>query len=108
MKRATKTSARGKSNRHPKQPVEWDGNGVIRFKENAIVRYLLDNGGIDMNHLARVPFLRSDRVQFAQLIGYSVSGFGELSYVDGHDWASADRARRRLLKEQPKDPEKKR
>lgn len=29
--------------KHPMQPVVWRGK-VIRFKENAIVRYLLDAG----------------------------------------------------------------
>lgn len=66
---------------HPMQPVVMDGR-VIRFKANAIVRYLLDTGPFDMNYLAMIPFSTEDRVQFAQLIGYSVSGFGDLSYVD--------------------------
>lgn len=74
---------------HPVQPVEDDGNDVIRFKDNKIVRHLLDNGGIDMNQLARLDFSREDRVQFAQLIGYSVSGFSELSYVSDEDYAKA-------------------
>ena len=35
-----------------------------------------------MNHLARVPgFSDEDRAQFAQLIGYKLCGFAELSYV---------------------------
>lgn len=74
---------------HPVQPVEDDGNDVIRFKENKIVRHLLDNGGIDLNQIARLGFPREDHVQFAQLIGYSVSGFGELSYVSDEDYARA-------------------
>jgi hypothetical protein len=28
-----------------------------------------------------IPFSNGDREQFAQLIGYSVGGFGDLSYV---------------------------
>jgi hypothetical protein len=69
----------------PLQPIEFDDTGeVIRFRENKIVRYLLDAGPFDLNHLACVPgFSVEDEVQFAQLIGYSVSGFGELSYVHG-------------------------
>lgn len=74
---------------HPMQPVEDDGDDVIRFKQNAIVRHLLDNGGIDLNALARLPFSREDHVQFAQLIGYSVRGFGELSYVHDEDYDRA-------------------
>ena len=64
----------------PLQPLHRDGCGVIRFKENKIVRYLLDAGPFDMNQLALMSFPREDREQFAQLIGYSVSGFGDLSY----------------------------
>ncbi|MNR31726.1 hypothetical protein D3C85_1492550 [compost metagenome] len=61
----------------------------MRFKENAIVRHLLDNGGIDLNQLARLDFSREDREQFAQLIGYSLSGFGELGYVRDTTYAAA-------------------
>lgn len=67
---------------HPIQPLEPDAHGVLRFKANKIVRYLLDNGGIDMNQIAVLDFSQEDRQQFAQLIGYSLSGYSELSYVD--------------------------
>lgn len=63
------------------QPVIVAPDGVVRFRENAIVRFLLDNGGWDMNHIARLDFSDEDRAQFAQLIGYSVCGWGELNYV---------------------------
>lgn len=74
---------------HPIQPLELDHRGVLRFKANAIVRHLLDNGGIDMNALAREDFTREDREQFAQLIGYSHSGSGDLSYVSDAVWYAA-------------------
>lgn len=67
--------------RHPMQPLIRTQEGTVRFKQNAIVRHLLDKGGIDMNMLARMDFTQDDRQQFAQLIGYSLSGFHELSYV---------------------------
>ena len=67
---------------HPTQPTEYDNNGVLRFKANAIVRFLLDAGPFDMNKLAMIPFSVEDRQQFAQLIGYSVGGYEELSYAD--------------------------
>lgn len=67
----------------PMQHVRWDGKGVIRVRENAIVRWMLDRGqaaGVfDLNDIARTPFPPEDREQFAQLIGYSVSGAGDLS-----------------------------
>ena len=68
------------------QPIYTDQHGVRRFKANAIVEYLLNNGPFDMNHLARLDFPDADRVQFAQLIGYSVSGWGDLPYVSDEDW----------------------
>lgn len=74
----------------PMQPIEFDERGTIRFKQNKIVTYLLDNGGIDLNHLAVQDFSDEDRMQFAQLIGYSVSGFGDLSYASDEVVAVAD------------------
>jgi len=75
--------------KHPIQPLIADSNGTVRFKENKIVTYLLDHGGLDMNDLAKYPFDKEDRVQFAQLIGYSLSGFGDLSYVSDDDYDTA-------------------
>jgi hypothetical protein len=58
--------------------------GVTRFKANAIVRHLADtHPTCDMNKLATMDFTDDDRQQFAQLIGYSLSGYCSLrSYVD--------------------------
>ena len=70
-----------KAAEHPTQPLYYDENGTLRFKENRIVRFLLDAGPFDLNQLAIMDFSRDDREQFAQLIGYSLGGFGELSYV---------------------------
>jgi len=67
--------------RHPDQPIITDTQGIQRFKENGIVRFLLDNGPFDLNTLAAIPFTQEDRRQFAQLIGYSVCGFDELPYT---------------------------
>lgn len=72
--------------KHPNQPIGQDEDGVLRFKPNKIVRFLLDAGPFDLNKLALMGFSDEDRVQFAQLIGYSRSGFGELSYVDDEAW----------------------
>lgn len=76
---------------HPIQPLVKDEHGVVRFKENAIVRYLLDAGGSDMNKLAVMPFSREDREQFAQLIGYSHSGAFNLSYMSAEVLDAAER-----------------
>ena len=68
----------------PMQPVIVDAHGVHRFKSNAVVCYLLDRGGIDLNALAIAyqtgdGFPAEDMRQFMQLIGYSVSGWGGLT-----------------------------
>jgi hypothetical protein len=68
-------------NKHPIQPLIRDEHGTVRFKENAIVRFLLDNGQHNMSTLARSQFSQEDQEQFAQLIGYSLCGFCDLSYV---------------------------
>ena len=74
--------------KHPIQSVEVDTDGTARFVMNKIVRYLLDMSQIrggTLNHLAenssRLGFSLDDWRQFAQLIGYSLGGFEELTYV---------------------------
>lgn len=73
----------------PIQPILTDEKGVLRFQANAIVRHLLDNSGIDLNALACIDFPAEDRMQFAMLIGYSLSGAGDLSYFDNATWEAA-------------------
>ncbi len=75
---------------YPMQPVQFGRDGVVRFKKNKIVVLLLDKGPFDMNRLAMLSFSNEDREQFAQLIGYSVSGFGDLSYVSADAINEAD------------------
>lgn len=71
--------------KNPIQPLANDEHGVLRFKPNAIVRHLLDaHPTCDMNRLACMDFTDDDRQQFAQLIGYSLSGYGDLGYVSDH------------------------
>lgn len=77
--------------KHPIQPLLKEARGVLRFKQNAIVRHLLDHGGIDLNQIAAMKFRREDREQFAQLIGYSLSGFSDLSYVSDETYKAAER-----------------
>ena len=82
--------------KHPMQPVEIDDHGVARFKVNKIVRLLLDAGPLDLNKLACMNFSDEDRAQLAQLIGYSVSGYGDLSYA--RQVGKADRRVKKLVK----------
>ena len=76
------------------QPIYLDGDGRARFKENAIVRYLSANR---MNDLAEMPFSQEDREHFAQLIGYSVGGFSELSYISNAAYAKASNIEDKLI-----------
>lgn len=77
---------------HPIQPLGIDEHGVLRFKSNAIVKELLDFAssiGFDMNTIAAHVHSDEDRRQFAQLIGYSLSGYSELSYVTNGNYELA-------------------
>lgn len=68
----------------PWQPIVKQ-NGVYRWKANAICKWLVDKGLANLNELACQDFTAADRAQFAQLIGYSISGWGDLSYVRNTD-----------------------
>jgi hypothetical protein len=87
------------------QPIGWemrvDGAPRVCFKKNAIVELLLATGRHDLNSLARMNFSDEDRAQFAQLIGYSVSGWGELSYVPLKVARIADDIANRLAEQEP-------
>ena len=85
--------------KHPIQSVYKTQSGVIRFKENKIVQFLLDAGPFDINQLAIKRFSDEDYEQFAQLIGYSVSGFGDLSYASDETVATADKMAEAALEE---------
>ncbi len=83
---------------HPEQPLREDEHGILRFKGNAIVRYLLDAGLINLNDLAMIPFNLEDWKQFYQLIGTSECGYYDIFnthipeeewYWDGHFRAEA-------------------
>ena len=71
-----------------KHPIQYIKDG--RFTENKIVSYLLDAGPFDMNQLAVMNFDQGDSEQFAQLIGYSVSGFSTLSYVSNETYGAVE------------------
>ena len=81
----------------PMQKIVWVGD-VIRFRENAIVLMLLDEGPFDMNQIARRNFSQEDREQFAQLIGYSVSSAGSLSYMSAATASRGDIEAEKLFK----------
>lgn len=77
----------------PMQPIV-----NCRFVENRIVSTLLTKcgeHGFTMNEIVVMShdgkFTQQEQIQFAQLIGYSVSGFGYLSYVDDETYGAAAR-----------------
>lgn len=76
--------------KHPIQPID-DVKGVKRFRQNKIVRFLLDNGGHDLTRLTSMPFDDGDWEQFVQLLGYSLSGVSELSFVSDDTFDVAER-----------------
>ena len=70
------------SKRQPMQPVVVASDGVIRFKANQIISDMLDlcqKHGFGLNEIAMRDYEEDDRSQLMQLIGYSVSGYGNLS-----------------------------
>ncbi len=75
----------------PMQPLVRDPGGVIRFRANRIVRFLLEEVSYDLNQLYLMGFGEDEWEQFAQLIGYSVSGFGELDYASNDAYATAEK-----------------
>jgi hypothetical protein len=95
----------------PMQSIVQDAHGVLRFRENAIARMLLDrdtergrvcpdfparsDGGL--NWIAMREFSQEDQEQFAQLIGYSISGYHELSYVSDKSASQASARAHEIL-----------
>jgi len=84
------------------QPISLDKGGLARFKRNALVRYLLDAGPFDLHQLRLLPNIPDeDWEQLAQLIGYTVGGFSDLSYVSDEARKEADEKVAALLRGKP-------
>lgn len=79
------------------QPIVVTDDGVVRFHENRIVRWMLDElrrHGRDLNYIATAfdrDEHKDDYQHLMQLIGYSVSGYGDLSRRDHAVAEAADR-----------------
>jgi hypothetical protein len=95
----------------PMQPVIKGDNGQIHFRGNAVIRYIVDHAGdvvhpgapaidpdtsrpfhqgcLDLGKLLEMDFPQEDLEQFAQLMGYSIRGYHELSYVSDKSCAEA-------------------
>jgi hypothetical protein len=90
------------------QPIRLDKHGTTRFVANACVEWVVDKldsiGYQTMNELAMdCKAAPEERQQFAQLIGYSVSGYCDLNYVDRQARLEANAAADTLDGGDPKD-----
>lgn len=91
----------------PMQPIVRDALGVVRFRQNRIVRHLLDlcgeKGLCDLNLIGVMAgqghFSVDEQVQFAQLIGSSLSLLSEQSYVSDRVIDAAEAEAKRLFGE---------
>jgi hypothetical protein len=92
----------------PQQPIVM-ADGVLRFRKNAVLRWLVDQGHVDLNKIDFAAFDGADVAQFYQLFGYSVSAFGGLDFIPDELVDSADRAAKAFFRrlENPK-PQKRR
>jgi hypothetical protein len=72
-------------------------DGVARFRKNAIVDWLFKTGKIDLNEILATAQMLEDAFpvedveQFWQMLGYSVSGYGDLSFVRKKTVEKADK-----------------
>ena len=93
----------------PIQPIVKAKDGCIRFKENRIVSAFWEAAGegrkLTLNDIAikvhMKEFTRAELMQFNMLIGYSVSGFGDLSTSSKEVVDYADRTAAFIAKRQP-------
>jgi len=95
----------------PMQPVYLTEHNTLRFRQNALVDLLVDrdsergrvypdfpartDGGL--NWIAMQRFSQADQEQLAQLIGYSISGYHELSYVSDQSAAQASALAHKIM-----------
>lgn len=85
--------------KHPMQPIEKDADGNPRFKANKLVEFLktwAGKNGMPLNELSILLFSQEDWDQFNQLIGYSVSGFGDTANVNPKLVKKADKRAAKL------------
>lgn len=75
---------------HPVQPLVRDADGIIRFKPNKIIVFLMNTSKFDLNDLLYMEFSAEDYVQLAQLMGNSLKYLSELPYVTDEDYIRAE------------------
>ena len=77
--------------KHPMQPIHRDSAGVVRFVENRIVRHVLAESHLTLDDLFSLGYDPEDYEQVIQLVGFSVSGFGDMPHVNPNSVAIADK-----------------
>lgn len=83
--------------KHPMQPIVRGPDGLPRFKQNAIIRHLVDTGALNLNALAEMAFSDEDNEQLVQLLGYTIDRFASLDFVDRETVEAAEAAAARIL-----------
>lgn len=82
------------------QPIVKDAHGIVRFKKNKIVTFLLDEASAgrkcDLNRLGVQDFDQEDWEQFYQLIGYPLCGYHELSCISDEACHEATKAAKKI------------
>lgn len=77
---------------YPMQPISTDELGVARFERNLIIDWLCTEKS-NMNEVAIYAaengIDEKYQQQVAQLVGYSISGYGNLSYVNDENYERA-------------------
>jgi hypothetical protein len=72
--------------------VVRDPDGVLRFRPNPLVRWLVDEAEVKMNAMAVAyqngQFGVAEYAAFVAGLGYSLSGFGDLSAFADEIWAA--------------------
>lgn len=78
------------------QPVIVADDGIVRFQGNQIVRHLLHASNLNLCDMETMGFSQADWEQLMQLLGFSVSGFGDLNCASAETIAAADGAAEKL------------
>lgn len=81
--------------------VDPDDDTLARFRANAIVKFLMNfawGKGVGLSELRDMPWSQEDWDQFCQLIGYSLDGYHEMSFLSDEAKVRADVEYRRLTK----------
>jgi len=92
---------------YPIQPIEFDNKGVIRFKKNRIIEDLLNTSHMDFNKICLKHqegyYTLEEYEQLNMLIGYSISGFGDLEGVSREMVEEVEKIAEELIKKKKSD-----